>query len=189
MTNCAEIPLEAFKTDEWRSYLQKWEDMFHPDSLFDMSGDRTLPPHADFLWTLFKGEISHVPSAPGIPWRHVLYDQYVTWSGRKELSESPWAPLFPRMRDIGEVLLEKMPGWKFGMASMGMMAMVPSRAREGDVIVVLCGADVPIILRALEGCPGQYTLVGAAYVHGIMYGDALEELDKGEATEETFVLV
>ncbi|KAK4448890.1 heterokaryon incompatibility protein-domain-containing protein [Podospora aff. communis PSN243] len=186
MSDCEEIPLEAFKTDEWRTYLSKWEDMFHPDSLFDMSDEQALPPHADFLWTMLKGEISHMPGIPGIPWRQVLYDQYVTWSGRKELSESPWSPLFPRLRDIGEVLLERMPGWKFGMVSMGMTAMVPSRAREGDVIIVLFGADVPIVLRPVEGSTGQYTLVGAAYIHGLMYGSALEELEKGEVTEETF---
>jgi hypothetical protein len=56
----------------------------------------------------------------------------------------------------------------------------PSRSRgrtvlKGDIIWLLPDADVPFILRPLEN--GHYKLVGEAYVHGIMHGEALDSDD------------
>jgi hypothetical protein len=45
---------------------------------------------------------------------------------------------------------------------------VPEGTRTGDVVCVLDGARVPFILRAVPGREGAYTLVGEAYMHGLM---------------------
>jgi hypothetical protein len=42
----------------------------------------------------------------------------------------------------------------------------------GDEIWILGGAEVPFILRKLQH--GTYRLIGAAYVHGVMHGEAVE---------------
>jgi Heterokaryon incompatibility protein (HET) len=54
----------------------------------------------------------------------------------------------------------------------GRIGNVPSVAEPGDKIVVVCGADRPLIMRKKEGQPyDQY--IGTSYLHGIMDGEAL----------------
>jgi hypothetical protein len=50
------------------------------------------------------------------------------------------------------------------------MGLIPAHAQEGDVVAVLTGGHVPIILRPRDG---YYTVVGDAYVQGIMDGEAM----------------
>lgn len=40
--------------------------------------------------------------------------------------------------------------------------------RPGDVAVILSGADVPTILRPVEG---RFTMVGECYIEGATYGE------------------
>ncbi|KAF0329377.1 hypothetical protein GQ607_003326 [Colletotrichum asianum] len=40
--------------------------------------------------------------------------------------------------------------------------------QSGDVVVALAGADIPFVLRPVEG---GYILVGECYVEGVMYGE------------------
>lgn len=62
----------------------------------------------------------------------------------------------------------------------GLLGLGPQSLRPGDHIFVLLGARVPFVLRPLD-LPGDgssyYTLVGEAYVHGIMQGEALDRGD------------
>ena len=44
----------------------------------------------------------------------------------------------------------------------------------GDQIWLLRGANVPFILRRAGNGNGNYRLIGEAYVHGIMHGEAME---------------
>ncbi|KAH7410471.1 heterokaryon incompatibility protein-domain-containing protein [Phaeosphaeria sp. MPI-PUGE-AT-0046c] len=63
-----------------------------------------------------------------------------------------------------------------GMASeRGSIGLVPMNARAGDVVAVLTGGRVPIILRPEAG---YYTVVGDAYVHGIMDGEAMRDTNE-----------
>lgn len=48
----------------------------------------------------------------------------------------------------------------------------PYSAQENDEIWVIRGARVPFILRSRGN--GTYQILGEAYVHGIMYGEALQ---------------
>lgn len=48
-------------------------------------------------------------------------------------------------------------------------------------MTILAGGDVPFLLRAREGGeqrPYDVQLVGEAYVHGVMYGEAIESWEK-----------
>jgi hypothetical protein len=54
----------------------------------------------------------------------------------------------------------------------GLAGYVPKKAREGDTVVMLHGADVPFVLRKKPD--GRYLLIGECYLHGIMNGEALE---------------
>lgn len=56
----------------------------------------------------------------------------------------------------------------------GFYGLGPELVKNGDVVAVFPGLRVPYALRPTEG---RYKLVGAAYVHGVMRGEVLDEKD------------
>lgn len=50
----------------------------------------------------------------------------------------------------------------------------PKSTEEGDEVWVLMGSRTPLVLRRTE-IDGEYTLIGEAYVHGIMYGEFMDD--------------
>lgn len=60
--------------------------------------------------------------------------------------------------------------------------------RAGDLIVVLFGCNTPLVVRPCdEPCSDMFQVVGEAYVHGLMGGEAVEGLASGEYCVEDFV--
>jgi hypothetical protein len=57
----------------------------------------------------------------------------------------------------------------------GDLGIAHQGARVGDEVVVVPGAAVPFVVREVEG--GAYVLIGEAFVHGAMNGEALEGKD------------
>lgn len=57
------------------------------------------------------------------------------------------------------------------VSATGWVGLVPYGTREGDLVFVIIGADVPLVLRQLDD---GYELIGEAYVQGIMNGEAME---------------
>lgn len=58
------------------------------------------------------------------------------------------------------------------VTKMGYAGLMPGDVRTGDEVCVFTGGGVPFVLRR-TGVGETYTLVGAAYVHGLMYGEAM----------------
>ncbi|KAF2159517.1 hypothetical protein M409DRAFT_29991 [Zasmidium cellare ATCC 36951] len=54
----------------------------------------------------------------------------------------------------------------------GYIGLAPHGTVEGDLIYVVLGANVPFVLRPLTG--HDFTLIGEAYVQGIMRGEFME---------------
>ncbi|KAL8792679.1 MAG: hypothetical protein Q9195_004739 [Heterodermia aff. obscurata] len=50
------------------------------------------------------------------------------------------------------------------------LGLVPEGAEPGDLVCVLHGSSTPIILRRVEK---EFEVIGECYVHGIMYGEAV----------------
>lgn len=77
----------------------------------------------------------------------------------------------------------------FLVTENGLYTMV-RHAMVGDTIVSVEGAKVPLILRKQESHDGieTYSLVGTAYVHGYMDGEALNLVETGELHEEEILL-
>jgi hypothetical protein len=76
-----------------------------------------------------------------------------------------------------------------------LFGLCPPKSREGDFICILYGCSVPVVMR--ESGSGPYmTLIGEAYVHGKMDGEALEDFEEkrtweqnGEVKDEEFAIV
>jgi len=73
--------------------------------------------------------------------------------------------------------IEYCGGRRFFLTTSGRMGIGPRCMRPGDIVVVLRGGQTPFILRKkVDG----YWLLGPAYVHGVMYGEAVQiERDRG----------
>ena len=55
-------------------------------------------------------------------------------------------------------------------SSIGYLGLVPHGTKEGDIVFVVMGADVPYVLRPYDD---GYELIGEAYVQGVMDGEAI----------------
>ena len=69
-------------------------------------------------------------------------------------------------------------GRAFAITRSGYMAMVPPGTAVGDAVCVLYGVETPFILRSLpKDSHGEHVvdLVGEAYVHGAMDGEAMQD--------------
>jgi hypothetical protein len=59
----------------------------------------------------------------------------------------------------------------------GMFGSVPVGTRPGDRIAVVCGCDMPIVLRPYAN---HYMVVGGCFVEGMMRGEAAEGVRNGQ---------
>lgn len=58
----------------------------------------------------------------------------------------------------------------------GLLAHIRFETLVGDQIWVIRDAPAPVILRRVPRSP-RFTLIGPAYVDGVMFGEALKDLD------------
>jgi hypothetical protein len=61
---------------------------------------------------------------------------------------------------------------KFCLFDKGRIGWVPLAAEKGDVCSIVCGSDVPLLLR--PSGPSTYVVVGECYVHGVMDGEVVK---------------
>jgi hypothetical protein len=54
-------------------------------------------------------------------------------------------------------------------------------------LCVLLGCDLPMLVWELD--QDGYAFIGVAFVHGLMYSEAIEALERGEAQVMEFELV
>lgn len=75
-------------------------------------------------------------------------------------------------------------GRRFFVSNEGLMGLVPDGVAAGDEICILFGGYTPFVIRRLEG--GNYEFIGECYVHGLMNGEAMEELEDSRAEDLVF---
>jgi hypothetical protein len=61
-----------------------------------------------------------------------------------------------------------------------MYGLAPESARNEDLVCILLGCSVPVILRRMS--EDKYSLIGEAYVHGKMQGEAMSDRSKLEGS-------
>lgn len=102
------------------------------------------------------------------------------------------------MRKLTEVMgpMKIMTGHRrFAYLDGGYMGLVPRRAEVGDEVFIFRGGQVPFVVRRRWGDDGvggwkrEWTFVGECYVHGVMDGEAMMRLERGEAEWEDVALV
>ena len=61
---------------------------------------------------------------------------------------------------------------RFAVTRCAFMGLFPTETQKGDMVYGLLGADVPFVVRHVDGVGN--VLVGECYVHGIMNGETVE---------------
>jgi hypothetical protein len=74
---------------------------------------------------------------------------------------------------------------RFFTSGQALMGVCLSKARVGDILVVLLGCDHPVIFRQ-EGV--AWAFQGEAYVHGFMDGEAVMKWESGELKLNKFTI-
>lgn len=85
------------------------------------------------------------------------------------------AQMMAKVEALGEhmsrVCLQRRLAW----TDSNLLAMVPKSTVAGDSIWIVPGLKTPFVFR--EVANGNFELVGEAYVHGIMFGEAMGSLE------------
>ncbi|XP_014554397.1 hypothetical protein COCVIDRAFT_28549 [Bipolaris victoriae FI3] len=63
-------------------------------------------------------------------------------------------------------------GRRLGRTRSGWLCLLPAHVQAGDKLILLKGANVPFVVRQRKD--GYWLIVGDAYVHGIMQGQAYD---------------
>jgi hypothetical protein len=83
-------------------------------------------------------------------------------------------------------------GYIFGLTKSSYMVMMPPKTQLDDLICCFYGAQTPHIIRACyepDTKIQRYRLIGPAYMHGFMDGEAVNAVERKSFREETFLLV
>jgi hypothetical protein len=67
---------------------------------------------------------------------------------------------------------------QLGTSSGGHLGIFPITSRTGDDIWAIAGVSMPLVLR--RGGHEAWSLVGEAYVHGIMHGEVVSTMTAQE---------
>jgi hypothetical protein len=83
---------------------------------------------------------------------------------------------------FGEVLSSG--SWRFFVTPTKAMGVAPAAARYDDTLCILMGAEVPFVLRKISvensrAGGNDYELIGSAFLHGYMSGEAIVDIFRG----------
>jgi hypothetical protein len=76
--------------------------------------------------------------------------------------------------------------------SKGYLGLGPALLQAGDLVCVLAGGAIPFVLRQdLRSSPSKrrFKLVGEAYVHGIMHGEAADRCTVENSSTVAFTII
>ena len=136
----------------------------------------------DVLWrTLICNTItthrSHPNERPGVEFAHAFKYWLRGLGHTRSLYEQP--------ADLDESSLEAMKrhyvvslttnicNRALGATSRRYLGLFPQDSLPGDIVCIFDNSDVPFVLRPTFD--GHYLLMGDCYIHGIMFGEALQE--------------
>lgn len=203
--------------DRW-SRIQDWWTLLdlhkHPNRVYVGGGDRkdaycrTILSYASDLYDRsqpvpswlpayvhrkaevdFRKEFRHPPVSMGCVQR--LIKAVTDWHGERRPS-AQYVPSHELDTRIAHAVYMR----RLIVSEKGYIGVAPIESRVGDKICILFGGRLPLIIREtaepveIDGVQHvSHTMVGESHVHGLMYGEGIDMLDRGEATLQKFFLV
>ncbi|KAK0643853.1 heterokaryon incompatibility protein-domain-containing protein [Cercophora newfieldiana] len=120
-------------------------------------------------------------------WDHWVETQAASLDGNVPISTEKSSHARKAVAAIAELASSWGQQRRFIVTGRGFMGLGPMATESGDVVCVLFGGQVPFLLRPLQ--QGGFYLVGEAYIEGLMQGEILGMLDRGQVVREDFRLV
>jgi hypothetical protein len=81
---------------------------------------------------------------------------------------------FSEMNSCQRIICDPEYSRRFCVTAEERIGIVPCNTRDGDMVAVLYGAQVPFVIRPKKDTKEvQFELVGECYIHGLMDGEAL----------------
>jgi hypothetical protein len=130
---------------------------------------RVLRPLAS-IWRVFTANKDETGRVPAPTWykgviEAMLRDGYMPASSRTARTN------IELQQELVQRSLEAaISNRRFFRTDYGFVGIGPDNIENGDLVSIVFGADMPLILRPFGTF---HELVGAAYVHGIMHGEAV----------------
>jgi hypothetical protein len=159
--------LGAISGDLYRDYIKANRSNFGVYKTAQLAGEavwRTLVTNKEDEWTFNE--------APG-HWAAT----YTVWVNDEGVRQG---------RDHFRIAMAQYLFRNFVISRKGYFGLAPRKTLPGDKICVILGCSVPVVLRKVDK---GYRLIGDIYVHGIMKGEVMSELEKGNVELEDICLV
>jgi hypothetical protein len=99
----------------------------------------------------------------------VDWDEFTSGIGAHELTTETTSSFLFQTFTLGKSVLMRTDHGYIGVGRTGI--------QSGDVICVLAGANVPVVLRAVDG---HYELISYAFIVGLMHGEAWKLVETGK---------
>lgn len=97
--------------------------------------------------------------------------------------------LEPDVQRYAEALRKVTRRRRFFATKSGRIGLGPANTKAGDIVAVAFYCPTPYLLRRRGGeGDARWELVGTAYVHGIMYGEALSLFSDGQVQETSWIV-
>ena len=71
--------------------------------------------------------------------------------------------------------------YRFVELDYGYLTLAPKGSRPGDMICVIQGFNVPMVIRKVDN---HFILIGTCFVKGMMHGEIVTLLERGQARIE-----
>lgn len=183
--NPKSVTLEGVVVNDIAELGGEWD----PDWLKDLDVDAALEYLKDIwrLRSLSSGFRENSTLFDCARWAIADYDRYAD-EDFPENFEVKWPEAFASLTDDKELetvfcnlidseiyanLLKRLHSRRPFISESGWVGLAPSHGMKGDRIVIFLGGQAAYIIRATDA--STYTIVGEAYVHGIMYGEFMTD--------------
>lgn len=152
--------VKKFTHENFASAAGIWRQIAQP-AAFGM-GDPAHEPIGKAFWTtVFRGYSNGFEENTTLD----PEDERVYWFWRRTLL---WDTLKSRSA--------------FFRSPQGFIGLAHNQAKHTDYLCILLGASVPFVLRKIDD---HYIFIGEAYIHGMMYGKAIEMMESGHLKRQT----
>jgi hypothetical protein len=152
-------------------------DAFWQTLIAGRDGSGTAAPsqdHGDVFSLILDSATGEMPSLPGQSYSPRRQKGFFTLNSLRARKPAK------TLEDLRTAFRSAFAMRRFAITQKGYFALVPRGAQEGDVIVVFDKACVPFVIREARNGDAEiqgYELLGEAYVHGIMKGEAMGMVD------------
>lgn len=101
---------------------------------------------------------------------HLVPSEGIPVEGREGLENWPFVSM-----------LNRLDGRRKFITAKGYVGLGPFAMQREDFVCIFQGVEVPFVIRKQKSC--HYTLIGDAYVSGIMHGEFMAKISSYETIE------